>query len=103
MEAQLSVLPEIDMSGFEAFDMGLEVNRLDGCEFWQPGEVMQYRGWVNGVQVWIERRAGRVSCNGSPMFVLGFGDCPVRTPQVNLQKAVEMIRKELGGSNALSR
>jgi len=84
------ILPE-----FESWDMGLELNEKEGHTFWQPGEVLQFRGVVNGVTVWIEQACGRMSLNGKTGYRVAFGAHPEYPPMVDVREAARLIKENV--------
>lgn len=83
------------LPGFESWDQGLEVNRREGHNFWKPGEVIQFRGVVNGVMVWIEMVSGRLGLNGKTGYRVAFGDHPEYPPMINVDEAARLIRENV--------
>lgn len=87
--------PELILPGFESWDMGLEINRKEGHDFWKPGEVVQFRGVVNGVMVWIEMASGRMGLNGKTGYRVAFGERPEYPPMVNVEEAARLIKENV--------
>jgi len=81
------------LDGFESFDMGLHLNEVEGHSFWQSGEVVQYRGFINGMRVYIERAIGRMGFCGKPAYRVGFGDAPGYPAQINQDEAVKLLQE----------
>ena len=86
------VEPMLILPEFKSWDLGLILNEREGHTFWQPEEILQFRGVVNGVTVWIEKVTGRYGLNGKSGYRVAFGEHPTYPPMVDVREAARLIK-----------
>lgn len=83
------------LPGFQSWDVGLILNEKDGTEFWRPFEIMQFHGFVRGVEIWIEVAGGRMGWNGQNRYRVAFGPRPNYPEKVDVYEASRLIKENV--------
>lgn len=87
--------PRLILPGFQFWDVGLMLNEREGDAYYKPDEIIQFHGFVRGVEVWIEMTSGRYGLDGRSGYRVAFGSHPDYPPMVDVREAARLIRENV--------